>query len=136
MVIDRIGRDKSYEMLSGYGLKVWDKISVSGTISEGEDIHQAYRELDKIIEVTHDETLTQIDLYRGTHTRTIPEQEQQNPIDLTIQGIIQDINACTVVDEKNGLGVQVGLVAYEQLATQYPLVQEAYLAKLQSLKNT
>lgn len=79
MIIDRIGTDKSYEMVGPYGLKIWDKKSISGTISPGEDIQQAYKELDNILEAAHAETLTQLESYRGSSVRTV-EQEPEDKI--------------------------------------------------------
>lgn len=51
----------------------------------------------------------------------------------TVIGIISDLNKCTVIDEKNSLGVQVGLLSYESTANSDPRIKEAYEAKLAEL---
>lgn len=91
MQIDRIGRDKSYEMLGPYGLKVWDKVSVSGTISEGEDIQQAYQQLDKILEAAHKPVVEELGAYRGTKTRILEQPadtSQDDEFNLIKQSVI------------------------------------------------
>ena len=99
MQIDRIGRDKSYEMVTPYGLKVWDKVSVSGTISPSEDIQQAYKELDKILEEAHQATLSGEDEMKGTKVRDIAPEPK---IDI-LQGALDEIEKCTNMDELKGL---------------------------------
>lgn len=106
-----------------------EAIGVEMDLNPNEDPINAFKEMNKITDAYHLETLTQLDLYRGTQTVTV-----ETTINTTIQAMIDDINNCKVVDEKNGLGVQVGLLAYEPLTTQFPEIKEAYDTKLNELQ--
>lgn len=50
MILTKISRSKSFEMVNGYGLKSWDKFGLEADITTGEDPIQLYKELDAIIE--------------------------------------------------------------------------------------
>lgn len=121
MQIDRIGRDKSYEMVTPYGLKVWDKVSVSGAIAPGEDIQQAYKELDKILEEAHQQTLSGEYEMKGTKVRDVVE-----PID-KIQSWKQVISMCTSITALERFKVRVEEINDEGLTY-------AYNKQLQSLQ--
>lgn len=114
MIIDRIGTDKSYEMVGPYGLKIWDKKSISGTISPGEDIQQAYKELDNILEAAHSETLTQLESYRGSSVRTV----EQGPED-KIQSWKTVISMCTSITALERFKPAVDREKNEELTTVY-----------------
>lgn len=75
------------------------------------------------------EKIPQGDEMRGSSVRTV----DQEPKDKTLQGIIEDIGNCTVLDEKNSIGVQVGLLAYEEIAMKYPEVWAVYAQKVEEL---
>lgn len=60
----------------------------------------------------------------------VVQKEEKTNVDY----IIEDIEKCTTLDEKNSFGVQLGLLAYESLAL-HPRIKEAYDKKLQSLQN-
>jgi len=96
MQIDRIGRDKSYEMVTPYGLKVWDKVSVSGTISTGEDIQQAYKELNKVLEEAHNQTLIDINEMRGVQIREVEPSTTQDKIE---KSMIEEMEDCSSYPE-------------------------------------
>ena len=51
-----------------------------------------------------------------------------------IQSIIQEINNCTSLDEKNKYGQQIGLLAYEQAAKDNEEVGAAYAKRLMELQ--
>ena len=55
-------------------------------------------------------------------------------VDKRIEAFIQDINACGAIDEKNGLGVQVGLLSFEELSAGDPRLKAAYDLKMMQLK--
>lgn len=106
-----------------------EHIGLEASLDDKENPEEALNKLKVMVDTLHAETLTQLDLYRGTKVVDVAE-----PVDKTIQGIIQDINACTVIDEKNGLNVQVGLMAYEGMAADYPEIKDAYDKKLKELQ--
>lgn len=108
-----------------------EAIGVEMDLNENEDPINALREMNKLTEAYHAETLTQLESQRGTIVRDMPEVNQ---VDATVKGIIEDIGNCTVVDEINSLGVQVGLLAYESMTAQYPEIKEAYDKKLKELQ--
>jgi hypothetical protein len=73
------------------------------------------------------EKIPQGDECKGTTVKEI------NPIDVTIQGIIEDINACTEITKTNNFGVEVGLFAYSDMTDKYPEIKEAYTQKFNEL---
>lgn len=122
MTITNIGTDKSYEMVGPYGLKIWDKKSVSGTVTPGEDIQQAYKELDKVLEVAHQATLSEMEEMRGTKVVDVVEPQDK------IQAFKETLDMCTNLTMLLRFKAQVGRIGDEGL-TQF------YETKLQSLKN-
>ena len=123
MIIDRISYKKVYPISSF----CTEHIGLEASLDKDENPEEALNKLKVIVDTLHAETLTQLDLCRGSKVVDV------NPVNTTIQGIIEDIGNCTVVDEVNSLGVQVGLKAYSAIAEQYPDVKDAYLKKLQEL---
>lgn len=124
MKIKSISYSQSYEMSSPYGLKTWEKIGIDADMEDGDTPIECSKHLREQVNAIHSETLTQLDLYRGTVVREIPT------IDTTIEGIIEDINGCTSIDETNSLNVQTGLLAYEQVASTNPEIKAAYDLKM------
>ncbi len=55
-------------------------------------------------------------------------------VDKRVQAIIEDINQCTAIDEKNHLQIQIGLIAYEDAANQNPIIKASYDLKMKQLK--
>ena len=103
------------------------------TIKEGEDVGQAISEAEThIANYIKINTVPMDDECRGTKVVDIVEDA---PIDRRIAGIIEDIDSLTVIDAKNGFGVQVGLLSYEELAETDPQIKEAYLKKYDELTN-
>lgn len=87
MVLTKISRSKSFEMVNGYGLKSWDKFGLEADITTGEDPIQLYKELDAIIEQSFKES------YPDN-----PNQERVVQVEAKvsdeIQKIIDGINSC------------------------------------------
>ena len=61
MNIDRISRSKSFEMVNGFGLKHWDKLSIEMAITPGEDPKEGYKLMDDLINEVHKESYSQFD---------------------------------------------------------------------------
>lgn len=127
MNIDRI----SYQRVFPIGNFATQRIGLEATLDENENPEEALTKLMTITNELHSATIATLEEYRGTTTRTIEE----SPVNSTIKGIIEDIQACTVVDEKNSLGVQVGLLAYEPVVAQNPELQDTYDQKLKELSH-
>lgn len=108
-----------------------ESIGVEMELNEGDSAVVALDNCAALVDEYHVKTLATLDAYRGTHTEIIPEE---NTIDQTIAATIQEISRVTVIDHKNGFGVQVGLLAYTEKALLYPQVQEAYDNKLKELE--
>ena len=124
MILDRI----SYQELFPNGNFANRRLGLEGSLSPGENPIEAWNEMRKIaLEYQQTQAPIDFDECRGSKVVDV------NPVNTTIQGIIEDIGNCTVVDEVNSLGVQVGLKAYSAIAEQYPDVKDAYLKKLQEL---
>lgn len=117
---------ESYEFIE-YGLHRWKKIGIESDLEEGDDPIECHITQVKKVEAMKATSIAELESMRGTTVTTI------NPIDATIQGLIEDINGCTVVDEVNGLGVQTGLLAYLPMTAHYPEIKAAYDNKLEQL---
>lgn len=61
------------------------------------------------------------------------EVSQPSVTENRIQTIINDLNACTSIDEKNNRGVQTGLIAFEEAANQNEEIKKAYNTKMNEL---
>lgn len=120
---------ESYEFKE-YGMGRWRKIGLETEIEEGECPMNVHLKQFEEVSAIKDRTIADIESRMGTKTIVVDE----SPVDQTIKGIIEDINGCTAIDEKNGFGVQTGLIAYSQLAAEYPEVKAAY--DLQMIKLT
>ena len=68
------------------------------------------------------------------HQETAPLEEMRGMVerdvlpslDVTILAVIEDLKKCTVIDQKNSFGVQVGLLSYKEMAEKFPDIQKAY----------
>lgn len=80
-----------------------EAIGVEMDLNENEDPINAFREMNKITDAYHAETLTQLDLYRGTQIRDIEEQDVQiEKIPDTIKSTMEEIDKCLTMDELKG----------------------------------
>jgi len=125
MQIDRI----SYQKVFPVSAYCTERIGLEASLDKDENPEIALQRLAILVNELHSATIATLEEYKGTKTVTV-----ETTINTTIQAMIDDINNCTVVDEKNGLGVQVGLLAYEPITNQFPEIKEAYDNKLQSLQ--
>jgi hypothetical protein len=89
MVLTKITRSKSFEMVNGFGLKSWDKFGLEADITTGEDPIQLYKELDAIIEQAHKESYPEISFVAGN--APVPVVEVHKPQ----ISIIEELEACT-----------------------------------------
>lgn len=53
MELIKISRSKSFEMVNGFGLKMWDKLGAEMSIVPGDDPKEAYKVMDELIEEVH-----------------------------------------------------------------------------------
>lgn len=86
MVLTKISRSKSFEMVNGYGLKSWDKFGLEADITTGEDPIQLYKELDAIIEQSFKES------YPDNPNQERVKQVEAKPVTDEVQAILDGIN--------------------------------------------
>mgnify|MGYP007125634825 CR=1 FL=1 len=96
MILTKISRSKSFEMVNGYGLKSWDKFGLEADLSPNEDPIQLYKELDAIIEQSFKES------YPDTPNQERVKQVDKTPVSDEIQGTLLEIEKCLTPDELSG----------------------------------
>ena len=111
-------------------------IGMECSIDEGENILEAIKKLrDTCIEFHKQEFPN---LYSNGKPITVEQvgggEGEHSQKSNTIQAMISDMNQVTAIDERNNLGVQVGLLAYATTGLDSPEFREAYEKKLQSLQ--
>ena len=124
MVLTKITRSKSFEMVNGFGLKSWDKFGLEADLSPNEDPIQLYKELDSIIDQAHKESYPDVPIYEDAQ---VPEKQVDKPTD-KIQGWIQVIE---LTDNLNSLGRFKNSVDN----VNDPKLNEAYNKQLEKLTN-
>jgi hypothetical protein len=125
MNIDRI----SYKKVFPIGSYLTEHIGLEATLDTGESPEVALQRLQIIVNDLHSATIATLEETRGTQVKDI------SPVDATIAGIIEDINASTVLSEQNFLGVEVGLAAYLPMTEKFPEIKAAYMKKFNELTN-
>lgn len=136
MKITTIQHSNSKEYFQLNGLKEWKGFIVTVELGEGEDPHKAKDELVTTMESWHNK-LSNSPQYSNTgssYAGAMDGSGAREAINPTIDHIIDDLNQCTAIDSKNGLGVQLGLIAFEHLCAT-PRIKEAYDKKLKELQN-
>ena len=86
MILTKISRSKSFEMVNGYGLKSWDKFGLEADITTGEDPIQLYKELDAIIEQSFKES------YPDNPNQERVKQVDTPPVTDEVKAILDGIN--------------------------------------------
>jgi predicted DNA-binding ArsR family transcriptional regulator len=124
MKLDRI----TFRRLFPTGAYANESIELSGTLEENEDVMNAYTQLYNMAKELHHSQNKEFYEQTGTHVRDVAQKVSLE------DAIINDINNCTVIDEKNSIGVQVGLLAYEELASKNPIIKAQYDLMYQKLK--
>jgi hypothetical protein len=99
-----------------------EAIGVEMDLNENEDPINAFKEMNKLTDAYHLETITQLDLYRGATERVI---EQPKTKETQEERIIKDLGTCKELKV---------LETYSLLAKNNPKIQEAYNLKLKELQ--
>lgn len=92
----------------------------------------AIEDLRKLAERAHKDKYPH--LYNGDEQVPHNQPPQPSSEETRINALIQDINACTAISEKNNLGVEVGLLGYEKMVSGDAALKAAYDLKLLQLK--
>lgn len=108
-------------------------IGFEASITEHEHPEKALKELQDLAESFHKSSFSH--LYTESGKPITIEQVREEPVDKRIAVIIQDIMDCQVIDEKNGIGVQVGLLGFEKMCSTHPELKAAYDSRLKQLQN-
>lgn len=140
MTVTTIQYSESHESITPEGLKKWNKIGLEANVAEGENVVDCYKELQGKIREMRMSTGEMLSLDAEIMKQAEYRERFNNimyphPKESRIQSIIQEINNCTSLDEKNKYGQQIGLLAYEQAAKDNEEVGAAYESKLQQFKN-
>lgn len=82
-----------------------EAIGVEMELNENEDPLTAFREMNKLTDEYHAETLSSLEQFRGTHITPLNEVKEIQVDKKTdeIQALIDGINACTELEGDNGL---------------------------------
>jgi hypothetical protein len=91
---------------------------------------------DATVSVGEDETAESVEkwLPNPFKTNTItPIEDKTDTVDKRIAVLIRDIENTDVLDEVNGLGVQVGLLGFAKMVSAHPDLQAAYDKRLKEL---
>ena len=59
MELIKISRSKSFEMINGFGLKHWDKLSAEMSINLGEDPKEGYKAMEDLINEVHKDSYSE-----------------------------------------------------------------------------
>ena len=119
MQLTKISRSKSFEMVNGYGLKMWDKFSLDGELGDKEDPLNGYRELGKVIDSSFKESYP--DLQEGKEKIVQVEKKED-----ATHNMIMAITSCTE---------EATLKTFEKLVKNNPIFQAAYDETMQLLIN-
>ena len=95
MIIDRISYKKVYPISSF----CTEHIGLEASLDKDENPEEALNKLKVIVDTLHAETLTQLDLCRGS--KVVDVQAANVPDE--IQGTLDGINACTEIEGGDGL---------------------------------
>lgn len=122
MKVDRI----AFEQLYPTGVYANQRFRAEGTLQDGDDIVECYRklaaEVDKAFSAMHPEIKWE------------EPSKKEEPIDKRVAAIIEDINQCTGIHSTGQFGVEIGLIAYEDVANTHPEIKAAYDLKMALLK--
>lgn len=121
--------EANYSKKFPYAPYLNEDIGFRASLDEGEEPEEAILKLKAIAEQCWVKSNPQIQM--GTDIRDIP---QEQPVDKRVQAIIEDIKNCKAVYEKNGFGIQVGLVAYEEISSNHPEIKVEYDLKMLELQ--
>lgn len=123
--LDRIECSASFQIHEGY----WFKAFWGGTIAPTEDAETETLKLK--------DRLEEMAKKFGASPRQVSIAEAlpvEKPIANRADVLINDIHACTEIDRRNSVGVQVGLLAYEHASKSDPRIKAAYDLKMIQLK--
>jgi hypothetical protein len=109
-------------------------IGFEASIGENENPEVALKDLQSLAESFHKSSFSYLYTESGKPVEIKQVDENEQAVDKRIAAIIQDINQCTAIDEKNGLGVQVGLLSFAEVASKNPEIKAAYDLKLLQLQ--
>ena len=109
MILTKISRSKSFEMVNGFGLKSWEKFQLEGDLAEQENPLEAYVELGKIID----------EAFKEAHPKSTEPMPQEIQVDKPTpkDNMITAITTCTEV---------ATLETFRKLAASKPEFQKAF----------
>ena len=117
MILTKISRSKSFEMVNGFGLKSWEKFQLEGDLAEQENPLEAYVELGKIID----------EAFKEAHPKSTEPMPQEIQVDKPTpkDNMITAITTCTEV---------ATLETFRKLAASKPEFQKAFDNRLKELQ--
>lgn len=118
MILTKISRSKSFEMVNGYGLKKWEKFGIEADLEKNEDPIEGYKQLDLIIDQA----------YKDSYKPEPPKEIQVDKPTDKIQGWIQVIELTQNVPALERFKPQVDKANDKKLT-------EAYNKQLEKLTN-
>ncbi len=124
MIVEKI----HYEELFPTGQFANIRLRAEGSVDCTDDKTECFKSLQTLVRTAFQAIAPEEMM--GTVIRPTVEDSTDKRIDV----LIQDINDCNVLDEKNSLGVQVGLLGFEKMASSHPELKAAYDLKLKQFQ--
>ena len=121
----KITRSLSYEMVNGFGLKLWDKLGAEMEVSPTDNPKEGYSHMKLLIEEVHKESFPGIESTLVQDSYEVPNKQVDKKAD-PVSNMITAITTCTTIDT---------LKTFEKLAKSKPEFQTAYDNRLKELQN-
>ena len=96
-------------------------------------VSEAYKTAKTLVQQAFHAINPNLEEMRGTVITPADPKYTEEQVDKRVAILIQDINNCEVLDEVNGLGVQVGLLGFAKMVSAHPELQKAYDNRLKEL---
>ena len=124
MEFTKISRSLSYEMVNGFGLKLWDKLGAEMEVTKGADPKDGYAAMKELIEEVHKESFPGFESVVVSDSHAVPDKQVDKPT--AKDSMITAITTCTEV---------ATLKTFEKLAKSKPEFQKAYDETMDLLTN-
>jgi hypothetical protein len=128
MEFTKITRSLSYEMVNGFGLKLWDKLGAEMEVSPTDNPKEGYSHMKMLIEEVHKESFPGFESILVHDSHEVPNKQVDKPKMSDEEELIQSINKCASLEGADGL------LSYRIPAASNPSAKSAYDLKLKLLK--
>lgn len=85
MEFTKISRSLSYEMVNGFGLKLWDKLGAEMEVTKGADPKDGYAAMKELIEEVHKESFPGFESVVVSDSHAVPDKQVDKPTKTMIE---------------------------------------------------